>query len=128
MKQKEQVKEFLETLFSGLKGYIELRTINSNKDIRQFFYSTGDIERLPKDLNNDNEFFNGSNVYFGVCPRETKMGKEGNVKQVNCLWVDLDCDSEEEREINLKKLNSFEPSPSSIVDSGHGYHIYWLLT
>jgi len=127
MKQKEQVKEFLEVLFSGLKGYVELRTINSDKDIRQFFYSTGDIGRLLKDLNNDNELFKSSNVYFGVCPRETKIGKEENVKQVNCLWVDLDCDSEEEREINLKILNSFEPSPSSIVDSGHGYHCYWLL-
>ncbi len=128
MKYKEQIKEFLETLFSGLKGYIELRTINSNKDIRQFFYSTNDIERLLDDFDNDNEFFKDVNIYFGVCPREKKMGKEENIKQVNCLWVDLDCGSDEERELNLKKLNSFDPSPSSIVNSGHGYHIYWLLT
>lgn len=127
MKQKTQVKEFLEAIFSGLKGYIEIRTINSNKDIKQFFYSTGDIERLLKDLNNDNKFFKGINVYFGVCPREIKIGKEENVKQVNCLWVDLDCDGDEERESNLKKLNSFDPSPSIIVCSGNGYHCYWLL-
>jgi len=77
MKQKEQVKEFLEVIFYGLEGYIELRTINSNKGIEQFFYSTSDIERLPKDL--DNEFFESTNVYFGVCPRETTIGKEENI-------------------------------------------------
>ncbi|GAG58321.1 unnamed protein product, partial [marine sediment metagenome] len=127
MKEKEQVKEFLEAIFYGLEGYIELRTINSNKDIRQFFYSTRDIERLLNDFDNDNEFFKGSNIYFGVCPRKEKIGKEDNVKQVNCLWIDFDCDCNEERELNLRKLNSFDPSPSIIVCSGRGYHCYWLL-
>ncbi len=127
MEQKEQVKEFFITLVSGLKGYIEIRAINTNKDVKQFFYSTEDIERLLKDINVDNEFFKGSNVYFGISPREIKIGKEENVKQVKCLWADLDCDNDEEREVNLKKLNSFDPSPSIIVCSGHGYHAYWLL-
>ena len=90
MKQKEQVKEFLEALFYGLEGNIELRTINSNKSIKQFFYSTGDIERLLKDLNNDNKFFKDTNVFFGICPRIVKVGKEDNVKQIFGTLITLE--------------------------------------
>ena len=126
LKKEGQLKEFLSTLFEESEGYIELRTIN-NDDVRQFFYHTNQIDRLVSHLFND-DLFKNTNIYFGVCPRAKKRGKEESVKQVNCLWADLDCKDEEERQKILEKLKSFKLPPSIIVNSGHGYHPYWLLS
>ena len=126
LKKERRLREFLGTLFKGLEGYIELRTIN-NDDVRQFFYHTNQIDRLVSHLFND-DLFKNTNIYFGVCPRAKKRGKEESVKQVNCLWADLDCKDEEERQKTLEKLKSFKLPPSIIVNSGHGYHAYWLLS
>ncbi len=126
LKKEGQLKEFLNTLFEESEGYIELRTIN-NDDARQFFYHTKEIDRLVSHLFND-DLFKNTNIYFGVCPRAKKRGKEKSVKQINCLWADLDCKDEEERQKTLEKLKSFKLPPSIIVNSGHGYHAYWLLS
>jgi len=126
LKKGGQLKEFLSTLFEESEGYIELRTIN-NDDVRQFFYHTKQIDRLVSHLFND-DLFKNTNIYFGVCPRAKKRGKEESVKTVNCLWADLDCKDEEERQKTLEKLKSFKLPPSIIVNSGHGYHPYWLLS
>lgn len=126
LKKERQLREFLGTLFKGSEGYIELRTIN-NDDVRQFFYLTNQIDRLVSHLF-DNDFFENTNIYFGVCPRAKKQGKEESVKQVNCLWADLDCKHEREKQETLEKLRNFNFPPSIVVSSGHGYHVYWLLS
>ena len=125
-KKEGQLKKFFGTLFKGSEGYIELRTIN-NDDVRQFFYHTNQIDRLVSHLFND-DLFKNTNTYFGVSPRAKKQGKEEYVKQVNCLWADLDCKGEKERQERLQKLKNFKLPPSIIVNSGHGYHVYWLLS
>jgi len=133
IQEKRNVKEFFQALFQGTRGYIELRTITNEKKVEQFFYSTLDVSRMVGNLTNDYEnAFKNTNVYFGVCPRNKRIGKEKNVKQVNCLWADLDCRWEQKpneptREERLKALKVFEPKPSIIVNSGHGYQVYWLL-
>lgn len=121
-----QIKKFLEAIFSGTREFIEIRTINSKREVRLFFYPTDQIDRLISHLTDDDSF-NGVNVFFGVCPRNTKRGKEENIKQLNCLWVDLDCGDKKERQERLEKLRDSELPPSIIVNSGHGLHCYWLL-
>jgi hypothetical protein len=69
------------------------------------------------------------NVYFGVCPRLGEHGKAENVPFAGCLWADLDAkafpDGKEGAWAACHKEGL--PEPSFIIDSGHGYHLYWLL-
>lgn len=123
----KKTKQFLQTLFKQSKGYIEIRTIDTSGEVKRYFYPTTQIDKLLSHLADDN-FFKDTNVYFGVCPRNDRKGKEENVKQVNCLWADLDCRDEKERQERLQKLRNFKLPPSIIVNSGHGYHVYWLLS
>ncbi len=126
--EKKEARQFFQALFKETKGYIEVRTIDSGGKVRQYFYSTEDIDHLTRDLTDDDlPDFKDTNVYFGVCPRRERQGKEENVEEVNSLWVDLDCETMTEKLTALKKLEEFEFSPSIIVSSGNGLHCYWLL-
>lgn len=120
-----EVRQFFETLFNKSKGYIEIRTI-AGKNVKRYFYHTNEIKQLTEQLSNSPEFKN-VNTYFGVCPRDSLKGTEKNVKQINSLWVDIDVHNEAERVSKLNALKRFKIPPSIIVDSGHGYHAYWLF-
>nr|MQY59961.1 hypothetical protein [Clostridia bacterium] len=125
----EERKRFFQTLFGGTEGYIEIRTIEKGR-VKQFWYEKSELSRLLFEL--EKPYFQRVNTFFGVCPRRTEKGKEENVKQVNCLWVDLDCAWEQKpneptREERIKTLESFQPKPSIVIDSGHGYQVYWLF-
>ncbi|GAI58060.1 unnamed protein product, partial [marine sediment metagenome] len=115
---------FFETLFKNVQGYIEIRTIRKGQ-VKQSFYS--DLKRLTSDLTSGLPEFKDTNVYFGVCPRNQKKGREENVKEVSCVWIDLDCHNDKERIEKLRSLKRFNLRPSIIVNSGRGFHIYWLL-
>jgi hypothetical protein len=68
----------------------------------------------------------GYGVYFAPCLRHEKKGRAESASLVPALWVDIDC-GDEGREKALGKLASFTLKPSIIVDSGGGWHAYWLL-
>ncbi|GAI32396.1 unnamed protein product, partial [marine sediment metagenome] len=115
---------FFEILFKSVQGYIEIRTIRKGQ-VKQYFYS--DLKKLTQDLTSDLPKFKDTNVFFGVCPRNQKQGKEKNIKEVSCVWIDLDCHNDRERIEKLRSLKRFNLRPSIIVNSGRGFHIYWLL-
>lgn len=115
---------FFEILFKSVQGYIEIRTIRKGQ-VKQYFYS--DLKRLTSDLTSGLPEFKDTNVFFGVCPRNQKKGKEENVKEVSCVWIDLDCHNDKERIEKLRILKRFNLRPSIIINSGRGFHIYWLL-
>lgn len=75
----------------------------------------------------------GLDVYVGVCARRARGGTAGDVVAVTALWAELDgaqggkghgCASKHEA---WSRLSSCPVPPSIIVDSGGGYHAYWLL-
>jgi hypothetical protein len=82
------------------------------------------------------EFPPNRNVYFGICPRERmQVGKEA-IRYITALWAGLDMapggysgpnsnyvDLNEAREA----IKAFPLKPSIIVQSGRGFHLYWLL-
>lgn len=128
VKETKEIKEFFHTLFHETEGFIEIRTISNIGKTRQEYYSTRQIEQLVNRIVEEkSSYLNDNNVYFGVCPREKREGKEKNIEQVNCLWIDLDCKSEKERLEALKRLRGFGLAPSIIISSGNGFHAYWLL-
>ena len=69
------------------------------------------------------------NIYFGVNPRPlSKRKKQDDIKNMICLWADLDGKDFQEGKTQAKQvINNFEIRPNIIVDSGNGYHTYWIF-
>jgi P4 family phage/plasmid primase-like protien len=69
-----------------------------------------------------------ANLFFGVCPRfgGGRFDLAWQIRTVRALWADLDhCKPEEA----LKRCEDAGlPRPSIVVCSGHGVHLYWLLS
>lgn len=69
-----------------------------------------------------------ANIFFGTCPRfggKGEFDRAWQIRTIRCLWADLDGTTPESA---LAKCSSVElPSPSVVVRSGNGVHLYWLL-
>ncbi|TVR20973.1 MAG: hypothetical protein EA396_09275, partial [Anaerolineaceae bacterium] len=112
------------------KLYFEIRCIHpTSAQVRSLWARMDDAdgkkrifaeaERLNKE---------GYGLYFAPCVRREKKGSAASAALVPALWVDVDCDSDQnKRDKGLAKLQEFDPAPSVIVDSGGGWHAYWLL-
>jgi len=122
-----RVKEFLKAIFGFAPNvFIEVRLIRNKKVGYRNFYKTP--EELVDDLfTRKSHLLQSYNCYFSVCPRFKKSGEENAVRKLNCFWADLDAKKQTKEEIEIK-IEAFEPRPSIIVDTGHGYHLYWLLS
>lgn len=71
-------------------------------------------------------------TYFGVNPTlEAKKSHERalltDVCAVNCLFSEFDGKDFASKDDALRYVESIQPEPSVIIDSGGGYHLYWLL-
>jgi len=78
----------------------------------------------------------GANVYFSACPRRDRQGDAAHTTHAPALWVDLDgkaydpADHQHGKALALERLRHALPpelQPSILIDSGNGYHAYWLL-
>jgi len=132
-------KEFLETIFSGIepkKNYIDIRTFKLGETgklekVDYFFTRIKDIDRLIKQL--ETNHFKNLNIHFGVCARSKESGTEKDVKILRVFWCDLDCKRKNKPELMskeeaLESIKKFKLAPSILIDSGNGYHLYWLLS
>jgi hypothetical protein len=129
-------KEFLKVLFQGVEGFIDIRTFKIGESgkpekVDYFFHRIKDIDGLIKLLGT--EHFKNLNIHFGVAPRARQSGTEKDVETLTCFWCDFDCKRKNKpdlptKEEALKKIEKLKIAPSIIVDSGQGYHLYWLLT
>lgn len=74
-----------------------------------------------------------ANVYFGVHPSKERRGSNqraviSGIAAANCLYAEFDAkDFEGDKGMALDHINSLPLPPSVLVDSGGGYHAYWLL-
>jgi hypothetical protein len=70
---------------------------------------------------------NAHDYYWGVLPRKQEGGASAeDVACITCLWADVD--RYKIPGVNLiERFDSVLDGPSIIVDSGGGYHCYWLL-
>jgi hypothetical protein len=70
-------------------------------------------------------------VYFGVLPRITKRGTaEQTVKTTHVLWADFDAKRFRGKtgiSSAFTEIANMRLTPHIIVDSGNGYHAYWML-
>ena len=116
------LKEFLEAL-GHREGSTEYRALDRDKKPKIHFAPAG----IPVDLRAQSNY---AGLYFGVCPRKNdKSGTKKDVLGLGAFWVDMD-PRECEKEgilVNIKEILPDLLYPSIIVDSGNGYHLYWIL-
>ncbi|MGE0769301.1 MAG: hypothetical protein AB7L90_22895 [Hyphomicrobiaceae bacterium] len=68
------------------------------------------------------------NLFFGVCPRAGDKGRfdlAWQIRTVRGLWTDIDQVTVDEASERIARAGL--PSPSILVNSGNGVHLYWLL-
>ena len=125
-------RDFLNALYQGSPDelYLELRCIHpTTGEARSLWSRMGNNRELSSALKQA-EALNreGYGMYFAPCLRKTKQGKAEAAALVSSLWVDIDCDGDaHQRDQSLTRLRDFDPAPSFILDSGGGWHGYWLL-
>lgn len=69
---------------------------------------------------------NRLNIFYGVCPREGgKHDLAWQIRKVHTLWCDIDHVTNEEVQERISEAGI--PQPTTIVDSGNGFHVYWKL-
>jgi len=73
-----------------------------------------------------------ADTYFGVHPTACKKGAgsratNADVVAVNCVFADFDVKDHGSKEMTLAHVEGLPVVPSALVDSGGGYHAYWLL-
>lgn len=108
---------FYSALFADSQEFMEIRLIQGNK-AKSVFLTLKELMQYPTPAD--------SNVYIGIFQR----GKKGNGKIENCTQTSaiyLDFDDMKLDEIQYRIDMASLPQPSMIVNSGHGYHCYWLL-
>lgn len=113
--------KLLRTLFSAaFEGfYLELRELPYPKP--KFFPSVEACAEAvrPKDKNN----------HFGVALRTEEKGNEAHAGLLPALFTDIDVEKDfaGDWEFVDQVIKGFGLEPSIIVNSGRGYHLYWLL-
>jgi hypothetical protein len=123
---------FLGTLYQGCPDdlYLELRCIHPETgEVKTFWSKLGDKRRLTSSFKQADALNRaGFGLYFAPCLRSQSKGSAESAALVPALWLDVDTDGDTaQREHTLNKLQSFDPAPSFILDSGGGWHGYWLL-
>lgn len=120
-------RKFVETLFGGREGFIEFRLIGGGKATQHFHKISDVLAKWDECLNVLKKAnASGANVYFGAVPRTVAKGDAASVAPTTILWADIDDKSSAVNE-NFKPLIGLNLAPSIVVDSGHGWHCYWIL-
>lgn len=85
----------------------------------------------------------GAELYFSVCPQREPLnnnqrGAEAGARYVPAVWADVDHAEGAAakasrkpyppRDVLLGVVRSMPVEPSVMIDTGGGYHVYWLLT
>ena len=124
--------DFFAALYSGANPelLLELRCIHPETEAARVLWTPiGNQQRLAATLRRADALNkSGYGVFFAPCLRREKKGSADSAALVPALWVDIDCDDDPKlRSTALEKLHDFDPKPSIILDSGGGWHVYWLL-
>jgi len=117
--------DLLELLFPRLDAAhrLELRVLDRRRLARRAFCE--DIDQALRIAAGD---AGTGNVLFGVAARGGgDDGTRRNLAYTAALWADVDTDRYPDRAAALGAIRRTEPLASAVVDSGHGYHAYWLL-
>lgn len=115
-----ELQRFINTLFQPGDGLIELRALPSTK---RKFVKPGDIEGIRRFAQRYRE----KNIYFGVAARkDSTSGTLKNCTVIRAVFADIDFKDTPEDQAR-RTLESFPLRFSFLVNSGGGFHCYWVL-
>jgi hypothetical protein len=116
--------EFIELWLSRIPNNLEIRPL------KQKTYQPAKtlFSRNPREIETYIKNNNDCHSFFGVLGREGQKGEKENVRQVHCLWVDIDFKDLPDGQIEADGiLATFDLPPTFVIHSGGGYHAYWFL-
>jgi len=122
---------YIATLFGNIPetSLIEFRPIKDNH-VEPHFYKVSELDKLADNIRSHE---GKSHCFVGVLPRGKTLGTDDAVSAIQTFWVDIDAkqfkgsNEDHKKEQCLHAINTFPLKPTLIVDSGNGYHAYWLL-
>jgi len=127
--------DFLRACFGKIpKGFLTIWTLEDK--VSRYFELPGGIDAAARYAMEQSET---KNVYFGTGARRENLGKykrgdNADVCYIYGVWLDVDIKGGDHAEPNLPDeqkaemlLRLFPLEPSSIVHSGGGWHVYYLL-
>ena len=124
-----EAKRFIETLFSSHfkdhDSYVEVRMIGET--VVPKWLPRGEITEADwEEISSHNKTHH---IYFGVNPRPLDKGKkQEDIRDLVGLWADVDGkDFAGGAAEAFKRVKEFPIPPTIVIDSGHGYHCYWVL-
>lgn len=134
-------KAFLENFFSKHKGFIRILLIHSTEKVSnsesgneqaltmsQFFESVDNIRF--SDLKESNK--EGFNIYYGVLTGKEESGDKFSCLEMPGISVDIDAKDFESKhgawEHIFRTIARTGLEPTFIIDSGNGYHLYFLFS
>jgi len=123
--QREDTRQFLEAVFPvlGKGNLIELRVRRKWRMVRLGFFA-----RVKDALQAAVENAPAADVHFGVgARRHTRGGTKEDLSYIRAVWADVDAKCFADKGEALAAASHFAVPPSIIVDSGGGFHAYWLL-
>lgn len=101
---------------------VEIRCVRDHGE--SAFYSAAELSAQADNLASKNHL--GWHIYVGVNPRKYHGGKSAkDVLLARVLFADFDGCTLDDVMNRLNKPGL--PSPTMIIASGHGYHMYWRL-
>jgi putative DNA primase/helicase len=120
-----QARPYLEQLFAGTPGMVELRAIAEGAPPSRSFHRHVDRAIYSAEI----ALGQCRNVYVGLATRRDQSGGgKDNLHSTRVLWADIDGLTDDgAREAFAARLEGFPLPPSLRVWSGGGEHIYWLL-
>lgn len=115
---------FLSAIWGSLDDkFGELRLMKDGKVTSQWEVSTQQAEEDAVVLAS-----RGFDVYYGVLPRLERIGGGDSVPdQADVMWADFDGKAFSDKAGAFRALAKIAPEPQIVVDSGNGYHAYWLM-
>lgn len=134
MSEKFNRTDFLEAIFGTHSeetgSFILIRTVDDggSRLSNHFYPNTRQLSTAA--------FLPNRHVYFGVCPRQRMTLSGEHIRFATTLWASIDIGPGGYSGVNnnfadlpeaRKAVESFPISPSIIVQSGRGLHLYWLL-
>lgn len=121
---------FLDTVWGPLGGppWGELRAFKDGAVVDTFKRSNVEAMTTALALS----IVDRMDVYFGVLPRTTQRGRASDtVDATDLLWADFDAKAYRNGKTGaasaFSEISHMRLTPQIIVDSGNGYHAYWLL-
>jgi putative DNA primase/helicase len=126
-KQEPSLEEFLATIVptpSAEDEYIEVRTVKDGKAHQEWCRSAAQAAAVIQEACGD-----GCNVYYSVGLRRGRQGTNEATCRLQVIPADVDFDAYPDGEQGARQAAiALGLAPSAVVNSGGGWHLYFLLT